>query len=426
MARLRTACCALLLAGAAVSAPAAGAAADGACVPGQGAERDVPRGALDEMTWRQLNAIYGLVGDERYAEAFEDLSRMLGRAGRDRYLGAILNQALAQVEWARGDYEASLGYFERAVELDALPDETHYALMYQIAQLYYLQDRLDEALASLDLWFCAAPPAQVTPAAYVLRASVQARLGNPAAAIESIDRAIALDNDPPEEWYLLKLAAHYEREAYPAAAATLETLVTRWPGRKAHWVQLAQVCDRLGRQEQALAVLALARRRGLLDEQADRLYLASLYSRSALPQKAAEAVEEGIRAGVVAGTSEHWLMAADAWYAAAERERALAAYGEAGRAAEDGDVDLRRAYVLVDLERWAEALAALDQALARGGLDERRTGEAYLLRGMARFGLDDLEQAAADWERAGRFESAREAARQWLNHLREERRRRTS
>jgi hypothetical protein len=45
---------------------------------------------------------------------------------------------------------------------------------------------------------------------------------------------------------------------------------------------------------------------------------------------------------------------------------------------------------------------------------------------MAHFNLDNLDSASADWGRAGRFERTRDAALQWMNHLREERRRRAS
>ena len=72
------------------------------------------------------------------------------------------------------------------------------------------------------------------------------------------------------------------------------------------------------------------------------------------------------------------------------------------------------------------ALEALDQALQKGGLNDRKTGEAYLLRGMAWFNLGDYDRAGADWSRAGRHEKSREAARQWMNHLQEEQRRTAS
>lgn len=388
-----------------------------------GVEREVAAGALDEWSWKQLNAINEKISGERYAEARDDLREMLGRAGRDAYLRAILNQALAQVEWSLGNYSASLAYFERAVDLDTLPDTAHFTLMYQIAQLYFMQERYDEALEKLDLWFCKSPPGEVTSAAYVLQASIHARKQDYAGALDAIDRAIAMDGDPEEPWYQLKLAAHYELGQFPGAAQTLETLIARWPQRKIYWTQLSQVCLRLGQDDRALAVQALAYRNGLLDEQADLLYLSGLYSQSGIPFKAAEVLQSGLETGVVEPGRYHWTVVAEAWYAAEELEKSLLAYEMAGRLADDGDTDLGRGYILVDLERWPEALESLDRALRKGGLDERKTAEAHLLRGMAHFKLGSFEDAGSDWARAARSEKTGEAARQWINHLEAERRR---
>jgi tetratricopeptide (TPR) repeat protein len=378
------------------------------------------------MTWKQLNSVYEDVGEERYDEAYEALRKMLGRVGRDRYLQAILNQALAQVEWSRGNYDPALKYFEAAVEIDALPDEAHYALMYQIAQLYFMKSRYQDALDRLELWFCTVPPEKVTSAAYVLKASIHAREENYPAVLEAIDAAIAMDVDPKEPWFQLKLAAHYELEQYPQAAQTLELLITKWPDKKVYWTQLAQIHYRLKQDERALAVLALAYRKGLLDKQSDITYLSSLYSNSNVHYKAAEVLEQGIRDGIVRPSKVHWTLVGDAWYAAEELEKSLAAFEEAGRLADDGLTDLRRGYILIDLERWPAALEALNRALEKGGLDERQSGEAYLLRGMSQFNLGDFDRASVDWGRAGRYEKSREAARQWQNHLEEERRRRAS
>jgi tetratricopeptide (TPR) repeat protein len=403
-----------------------------ACGPAQaqsrncGVEREPGTGTLDELTWKQLNAIFEDVGEERYDEAYADLQKLMGRAGRDQYLQAILNQALAQVEWARGNYDAALRYFETAVKLDKLPNETHFALMYQIAQLYFMQDRFGEALDRLDLWFCTVPPEKVTSAAYVLKASIYAQQDDFPNVLAAIDQAIAMDDDPKEAWYQVKLAAHSELEQYPQAAETLEILISRWPDKKLYWTQLSQIYYKLKQDERALAVLALAYRKNLLDKQGDITYLSSLYSNADVPYKAAQVMEKGIRDGVVQATRTHWTLTADAWYAAEELERALAAYEEAGKAADNGEIDLRRGFILVDLERWPAALEALNLALQKGGLDDNRTGEAYLLRGMAQFNLGNLDSASADWGRAGRYERSRDAARQWMNHLQEERQRRAS
>ena len=402
------------------------AAANGWAQSGQcDIERDVEARALDELTWKQLNRVYEDVGEEQYDSAYDDLQNMLRRAGRDTYLQAVLYQALAQVEWSRKNFDASLSHFEKSVELNTLPNQTHFALMYQIAQLYFMQDRYDDALEALDLWFCAVPAETVTSHAWVLKASINVQRENYRAALEAIEKAIAMDDDPKESWYQVKLAAHFELEQFPQAAATLELMIERWPEKKSYWLQLSQIHYKLGNEDRALAVLALAYRKGMLDKGADILYLSSLYSNADVPFKAAEVLDKGIRDGLVEPTKSHWTMVAETWYNAEELERSLAAFVEAGRIAPDGDIDLRRGFILVDLERWADALEALNAALEKGGLGDRRTAEAHLLRGMANFNLDRFDAASTDWGRASRYEGTREAARQWMNHLREERLRRS-
>jgi len=389
-----------------------------------GQDREVGAKALDELTYKDLNKVYELVGEEKYNEAYSSLRKMLDRAGKDDYLQAIIYQALAQVEWSRNNFDPALQYFEKAVQLNTLPNQAHFALMYQIAQLYYMKERYDDALNRLDMWFCTAPQEKITSSAYVLQASIHTNNKDYANALKSIEKAISMDKDPKEQWYQLKLAAHYELEQFPQAAETLELIISRWPEKKTYWVQLTQTYYKLKQDDKALSVLALAYRKKLLDTQSDILFLSSLYSNANVPLKAADVLQKGIESGVVEGTDRHWALVADTWYAAEEMEKALVAYEKAGGAARTGEIDLRRGYILVDLERWTPAREALSSAISKGGLDERKTGEAYLLRGMAEFNLGNFDSASADWGKASKYPKARDAARQWMNHLEEERRRR--
>jgi len=280
-----------------------------------------------------------------------------------------------------------------------------------------MQERYSEALQRLESWFCIAPPESITSAAYVLQASLFLEQPDYAGALKAIKTAIAMDANPAESWYQLELAAQYELEQYPQAAETLEAMIAKWPDRKDYWTQLSQTCYLLEQESKALAVLALAYRKGLLDKQSDILSLSSLYANAEVPYKAAEVLEKGIRDGIVEPSQPHWTAVAESWYAADELEKALAAYEAAGRVAGDGDIDLRRGFILVDLERWSAAVDALDLALEKGGLDEGRTGEAYLLRGMAQYNLGQLDSASSDLGRAQRYEKTRDAARQWMNQL---------
>ncbi|NIP18080.1 MAG: tetratricopeptide repeat protein, partial [Xanthomonadales bacterium] len=374
-----------------------------------GEERGITTQPLDEPTWRRLNRAYEMVAEEDYASAYEELSRMYSRA-RDNYLRAVLAQGLAQVQWALEDFDASLRSFEEAVGLDVLPDQTHFSLMYQIAQLYYMQERYREALDKLDLWFCKVNPEQVEAPAWVLKASIHAQAEEWLRAIEAIDVAIGMEPEPQESWYQLRLAGNFEMNDYPAAADTLEIMVTHWPDDKTYWLQLSNTYYKLERYDQALSSMALAYRKGLLDEQSDFLYLSNLYSLQDVPFKAADVMQKGVERGLVEPSEKHWTIIANAWYAAEELENALAGYERAGRAALDGEIDLRRGYILIDLERWEEARAALSQAIEKGGINDRKLGEAHLMVGMAEFNLGNFDDASAAWGRASRFEQSKRSA----------------
>ncbi len=390
-----------------------------------GKKRNVISGALDEATWKRLNVVYEDVGEERYDSAFVKLQKMNTRA-RGKYEKAILAQALAQVEWSRSNYDAALINFEKAVELDALPDQTHFSLMYQIAQLYYMKERFDEALDKLALWMCKVPKEKVTPAAYYLKAAIYTASEDWKNVIPAIDTAISMSDEPKEPWYQLKLAAHFKLEQFPKVAQTLEIMVQYWPDKKNYWIQLSQIYYKLKKDDEALSVLALAYRRNMLDNQTDIMYLSSMYSNKDVPFKAAEVLQKGMEDGIVESNKRHWTIIADAWFAAEEMNHALASYEKAGQASNDGEIDLRRAYILVDMERWDEASAAIKAALEKGGFSQRKTGDAYVLQGMSEFNLGNYTKASTAWGRASEYPKAKKSAQQWMNHMREERARKSS
>lgn len=389
-----------------------------------GIERDVTPKPLDEQTWKRMNNVYEDIGDEKYDQAFERLNAMLSRGRVETYQEAIIQQLLGQVEWARENYDAALRGFETAIRLDALPDNTHYSLMYQVAQLYYMKDRYDDALRSLDIWFCKAPEDQVKATAHILKASIYAAKEEWRNVIPSVDKAIAMEEKPNEGWYGLKLAAHFELDQKPQIRDTLKIMIRHWPNKKVYWLQLSNIYFQLKNDDEALSTIALAHRKGLLDKQTDYLYLSNLYSLREVPYKSAAVLQEGIEKNIVANEEKHWTTVADAWYGAEEMDRALAAYEKAGQLSDSGDIDLRRGYILIDQERWAEARDALTQALRKGGFNERKTGEAHLMVGMAEFNMDNFDAASAAWGRASRFPRAQKSAEQWMQHLRDERRRR--
>lgn len=380
-------------------------------------ERDVKAGSYNETEYKRMEKIYKVIGDEKYNEAATALNELLKRTQNNDYVKAIGHQLLAQVEWSRERYPAALKNFETAVELDALPDQIHYALMYQIAQLYFMNKRYQEALARLDMWFCEAPEKDISSLAYVLKASIHMEEKDYRSALAAIKSAIDLSDDPKKSWYEVKLASHYELMQFPEAAKTLEVMISRWPDNKQSWLQLSSIYVKLKQDKRGHAVLALAYSNGLLDKKSDILQLVSLNQYLEIPYKAAIILQKGMDDGLIEKSEKMLTQLGDTWYQAEEMEKALLAFGEAGKLANDGKIDLRRGYLLADTEKWAEAGMAMNRAIEKGGIKEREVGDAWLLKGMAEFNTKEFKAARNSFGNATRYQKTSKAAQQWLKHM---------
>ena len=386
-----------------------------------GVEREVSAGALTERTYRRLSDVYELIGEDNYEEAYPDLQDLLERNERDDYASATILQAMAFVRAQQERYRDAINLFQRSIDLNQLPNNQHFEMILQVAQLNYTIDRFQEALDQLDIWFCVTPDDQKNKVnVWVMKASIHAQIDEFRDAIEAIERAIQLADEPKENWYQLKLGMHFELEEYNEAADVLQILIRMNPEKKEYWVQLSSVYVQLDRNRDSMGVLSLAHRKGLLDKEGQYMQLASLQQEFDFPRKAAEVLEEGLEKGIVEKTRSNWEMTGGAWYEARELEKALEAYERAGAQSSDGKIDLQRAYILTDQERWDEAVEALDRTIELGGLSDSQTGNAWLLLGTARYNAGDREGALEAFNEATDYGRVETAAREWINHIRNE------
>ena len=86
---------------------------------------------------------------------------------------------------------------------------------------------------------------------------------------------------------------------------------------------------------------------------------------------------------------------------------------------------MEKAYLHFDMAQWVEARQALMASLDKG-LEQRQTGEAWLLLGMTRFQLQKYNRAIEACEKATQFEKARRHAEQWIAYIAREKEKRDS
>src|SRR6056297_826055 len=330
-----------------------------------GEERDIEPGLMTEQIYNRMNEAFELIGEEEYDAAYDELDN-LRKARMSDFEKASVEQAMGFITAQREQYQAAIGHFSEAVRLNQLLNQTHFEMILQIAQLYNVLERYDEALEQLDFWFCVSTEeAKKVAEVWVLKASLHLQKDDYREAMSAMNQAIEIAESVPESWYRLKLGILLELEEYRLAVDVAKILIEVSPDRKEYWSQLSGIYMELDENRNAMATLHLAYRRGLLDRGSEFTQLAGLLQQMEAPRLAAEVMQDGLEQGYVEATANNWEMTAGAWYQARELDRSLDAYQQAGRLSDSGRIDFQRASILTADENWEEALSAATRALEK-------------------------------------------------------------
>lgn len=389
------------------------------------ATRKEPRNfPLSESNSKKINKAYEALDAGEMAEAEQILNDVLGGKRVSDYEKALAFQGLSQIAYDRDDIAGAVNYNRQALTLNSLDNKSHFNLVYQIAQMNLMDEKYDAALAAVEEWFTLTGATE-KPDAWSLKGNALYRLDRFAEAAEAMKRAIALSPKPNESWQQLLIASYYDAENFTEAAATAEALLATDPTNKNLTQQLASIYLEIEQDQKALALLEGAYAKGLLTEEKDLRQLYQLYNYLEKPADAARIITEGLSKGVLTETVDTLRGLADAYALSAESQpdesaqrkellaKAADAYGRAAAGSTaDGELDMQRGHLLIDLERWADAKAALTAALQKGKL--KREGECWVLLGTAEFELGNEAAAIAAYKKAQSFPSTKSMADAWL------------
>lgn len=372
-------------------------------------------GVMTEAQGKKIDKYNGMLADEKYAEAKSGLTAMVNRSGVTGYVQAVIYQLLGHIDTLQGNYTGAAANFKKSIDIDAMPNTTHFGMMLQYAQLLMLNDDHAAGLKALDEYFAVVD--EIPSSAFAIKANAHAQLEQFREGKAAIKQAIQLEEKPKESWYQLLLAFHSELSEYREMSEVLETLITIAPNKKVYWMQLSSVYFTLKDDKKSLSILELANKKGLLEKEADYLQLFKMYSYNSIPYKAAETLQKALDGSKVESNFKNWKQVGAIWYEARELEKALKAYSEASKFATDGDMDLTRSYLYLDLEDWSNAIESINSALQKGGLDENKTGNAWLMLGMSHASLKNYQSARSAFNNAVKYNKSKNNAEQWLSHL---------
>jgi len=410
--------------------------------------RKEPKAQITESTQKKLSKAYDQIDKNEIDAAEATLSEIANNSRSSNYEKAAALVGLANIAYEKENPAKSVEYNNQAIALDALDNRAHFNAIYQNAQIELQEEHYAESMAAMDRWL--ALTRSEKPDAYALKANALYRLERFPEAAETMKKAISLSDKPNETWYQILLASYKDAENFTEAARLGEELWTKEPTNKRIALQLASIYldaasavtpdgkDKTPEDEakarelegKALATLERAYNAGLLTEERELKQLYQTYNYSKQPEKATAVILAGMEKGILKPTGDTYRGLADSYMLTAEplqdsdprwkelSGKAADVYGQAAALVTDnGEMDMQRGHLLIELERWADAKAALTSALSKGKL--KREAACWILLGNAEAELGNDAAAIAAYEKARSFPdpNTKKMAESWLKNM---------
>ncbi len=310
-------------------------------------------------------------------------------------------------------YEKALDAFEKVVDQQPIPEKFEMTTLFSLAQLHLMQGNYAKTIQFLERWE-ALHEGAIPPKNEVLKAQAYYQNKEYEKAADWITQAISEHEAegmiPDEGWLILQRAVYYELKQPEKVKDVLVKLVKLFNEPK-YWTQLAGMFGELGEERKQLAIMEAAYQQGYVESAADIFNLAQLYYYHRAPYKGALLMEQAMKDGVLEENLRNLKFLGQSWSLAKEQDKAIPVMMQAAELADDGELDAQLAQILLNEERWDEAIAAADRAVEKGDL--RNPGLVYLVKGMALYNQKQYALALNQLAEAEKHQKSRAMAQQW-------------
>ncbi|WP_192954830.1 tetratricopeptide repeat protein [Gallaecimonas mangrovi] len=372
--------------------------------------------ALSESVGRSITKAYDLFSKEDYAGALKILQDMSPREGYDK---AYVDRFMGTVYYYQDKYDLALKYLKMAADADALNQSEQESALRQVGQMLQQKEKWKESLVYLQKWmdYSGKESADV----YTMMAQAYYQMKELAKVVPMADKAIKLYKKPNKNPYVLKLAAYFDRKQYKPMVPVLEELVRLEPKEKQWWMQLGQAYMLINNSDKALSTYALAYKQGFLTKDNEGKILAQLYANQDIPYKSAVIQEKFINAGIISKDERTLAMLANTWHNARELSKAAYYYGQAGEVGDNGKDFLKQGNLLLEQEKYSDAIKALNKAVAaKTGLSDSEPGRAHLGLAQAYLYSKKYLEAIKQLQLAEKYKETAKTARNWEGYVKEE------
>lgn len=373
-------------------------------------ERKDPGVLMGERAFRRFERIQELFSENKFQETLAAVESYLA-TDLNPYERAMGEQLYGFTLISLDRLDEAVPRFEKAIELNSLPNNAHFNMMRSLAQLYASREEWQKSIDMMTQYLRYQPTP--SPEDSIMMAQNYAQMSRYRDAMPWVNRAIEAGGAKAQEsWYQLKLAIHFELKDYRGALPVLRILASRWPNKLTYWETLAGAHQELNQDSDALAALMTAYDGGLITTQPKLLNLVRMSIYLDLPYQGGQILARAIDAGQVEANAANLRLLLQAWTAAREYDRAGAVIDRLAPMTGEGDLFVQKARLMMEQNQWQATVDAARQAIELGNVD--KPGAAWLMIGIAEMELDNLREARRAFQQAQEYDAnTRRQAREW-------------
>jgi tetratricopeptide (TPR) repeat protein len=379
-----------------------------ACADYKRGPTNIPGQKVGKKVGKALEAYNNDLINEALDILYEiDTSDTFDKAFTDRFIGNLLATQ-------NGQAKKSIEYLQRAVAPSKLNDSEQVGTIKLIADLSLQEEQYDSAIKFYQEWMNVTCKEDFD--VYFRMANAYYQTERYAEIIMPINKAIALADKPNKTAYALKMTSYYNRKMYKETIEVQEETVKIFPDDKGQWTQLGFFYMLVEDHKKALSTFEMAYNQGFLTKAAEIKALSQLYSMNDIPIKAAQILEKYIKSGLVDKDERMLTSVASSYQQAKEFKEAADFYGQSALLGSDPDLYQKQGMVYYSLERYSDAIVALQKALD-GGSD--KVGAIHLAMMQANFDKGDFRSAYKHVQEAKKDRSTARNARSWEPYIKE-------
>jgi predicted negative regulator of RcsB-dependent stress response len=116
------------------------------------ATRKEPKLDMSSGDQKDLNKAADLINENKNDEAEPLVQKVIANEKSSKYAQAFAHQLQAQIYWEKDKSAEAIAEYRKAAEMDALPNDAQFQVIYQVAQLQIQDEKYADALVTLDQW----------------------------------------------------------------------------------------------------------------------------------------------------------------------------------------------------------------------------------------------------------------------------------